>query len=626
MVSQKVTVIILYIIVFNYLLCFGKDTGNLTSNPQFTETNIITNIQNRKVLSLNGRWNYIIDPYEKGYYNYRRQPFDQTGGLSGGFYLNQKPKNKSERIEYDFDFSPAMTIPGDWNSQVKELEFYEGTIWFKRSFDVRKQPNKRYFLYFGAVNYEAHVYLNGKKLGVHIGGFTPFCFEVTVLLKDKDNYLVLKVDNTRRIEGVPTVNTDWWNYGGITRDVSIIETNSTFIRDYKIQLGKNNPSLIEGYIKLDGKESQQTIRIDIPAAGIIYRVKTDEKGYGTINIPVSGLKFWSPDNPYLYDIILTSETDTLSDKIGFRTIVTKGDTILLNGKPIFLRGICIHEENPMRKGRAFSEADANVLLGWAKELNCNYVRLAHYPHNEYMIRTAEKMGILLWEEIPVYWTIQWENKETLRNALNQLTDMITRDKNRANVIIWSVGNETPVTDSRLQFMRTLVEHARKLDNTRLISAALEVHTLPNEPNTYVIDDPLGEILDVVSFNEYIGWYDGTPEKCGRINWKFFYNKPVIISETGAGALQGFYGDNETIWSEDFQVYFYKHQLEMIKKQPQIKGMSPWILVDFRSPRRQHPIYQNFWNRKGLISSSGIKKKAFYILKEFYDEMEKSSND
>lgn len=612
----------LSILLFTYFTCFGKDTVNLSPKSQYTETNIIINVQNRKVLSLNGRWNYIIDPYENGYYNYRRQPFDQTGDLSGGFYSNQKPKNKSERIEYDFDFSPAMTIPGDWNSQAKELEFYEGTIWVKRSFDIHKQPNKRYFLYFGAVNYEAHVYLNGKKLGVHIGGFTPFNFEITNILKDKDNYLILKVDNTRRIDGVPTVNTDWWNYGGITRDVCLIETNATFIRDYKIQLAKNNMSLIEGYVQLDGKACQQTIHISIPEAGIFNQVKTDIRGFATINIPVSGLKLWSPNNPFLYDVIIKCETDTLSEKIGFRTITTKGDEILLNGKPIFLRGICIHEENPMRKGRAFSEADAKVLLNWAKELNCNYVRLAHYPHNEYMIRCAEEMGILVWEEIPVYWTIQWENKETLKNALNQLTEMITRDKNRANVIIWSVGNETPVTESRLQFMKSLVEHARKLDNTRLISAALEVHTLPGKSNTYVIDDPLGEVLDVVSFNEYIGWYDGTPDKCDSINWKFFYNKPVIISETGAGALQGFYGDNETIWSEDFQVYFYKKQLEMIKNQSQIKGLSPWILVDFRSPRRQHPVYQNFWNRKGLISSSGIKKKAFNILKNFYEEIEK----
>lgn len=614
--QKVITIIVLLVSIFF--------SDVISQNYKINNANLITNVLNRKLISLNGRWNYIIDPYENGFYNYRRQPYDEIGDVNRGFYSNRKTKDKTDRVEYDFDLSPAMTIPGDWNSQVNELKFYEGTVWFKRSFEINKNEGKRYFLYFGAVNYEAHVYLNGKKLGFHIGGFTPFNFEVTHLLKNGENFVVVKVDNSRRLDGVPTVNTDWWNYGGITRDVYLIETNPTFIIDYKIQLSKDDNKLVEGFVQLDGKVKIQNGIISISGTNVRQKIKTDENGYAEFKFPVKNLNLWCPENPVLYNIKIETETDTITDQIGFRNITVKGSDILLNGKPMFLRGICIHEENPLKKGRAYSQAEALMLLNWAKELNCNYVRLAHYPHNEYMIRTAEKMGLLVWEEIPVYWTIQWENENTLNNAINQLTEMIVRDRNRANVIIWSIGNETPVTEERIKFMRTLAEKARQLDSSRLISAALEVHTLKEDPSTYVVDDPLGEYLDLVSFNEYIGWYDGKPEKLSRINWKFKYNKPVLISETGAGALQGFYADSLTVWSEEHQAYFYKKQIEMIKKQNQIKGMTPWILVDFRSPRRQHPIYQDFWNRKGVISSSGIKKKAYYVLKKFYDEITERS--
>ncbi len=113
---------------------------------------------------------------------------------------------------------------------------------------------------------------------------------------------------------------------------------------------------------------------------------------------------------------ISSGEDQLKDRIGFRTIATSGQDILLNGHKVFLRGIAIHEENPLRGGRAWSEADARLLLGWAKELGCNFVRLAHYPHNEHMARLADEMGIMVWEEIPVYWTIEWTNADTLANA------------------------------------------------------------------------------------------------------------------------------------------------------------------------------------------------------------------
>lgn len=593
-------------------------TLTITGNLVFGQHTLIQNIKARQILSLNGRWNYIVDPYENGFYDYRREAFDQSASGKGGFYDDKKPKDKSELVEYDFDYSPTLNVPGDWNSQVEKLEIYEGTVWYRRKFRASPKKDKKYFVYFGAVNYEAHVYLNGKKLGVHKGGFTPFQFEVSHLLVDGDNSLVVKADNTRRQDDIPTINTDWWNYGGITRDVFLAELPQTYIADYKIQLAKGSPGLIDVFVKLDGSQKSQSIAVKIPELGINTSAKTDTSGKLSLSIPVKKLSYWSPENPKLYDVTVSSGSENLRDRIGFRTIETRGKDILLNGKSIFLSGISIHDENPILSGRLRSEGDMRMMLQWAKELNCNYVRLAHYPHNEEMVRLADEMGLLVWAEVPVYWTISWQNTSTYANAEQQLGDLIQRDKNRASVIVWSIGNETPLSEPRHQFMGKLASFARRQDNTRLVAAALEVHRNGTE---VIIDDVLGEKLDLVSFNEYAGWYwGGTPKEITKYHFNIKHNKPVVITEFGGDALAGFHADEDTRWSEEYQEALYKNQISLLKTIDGLRGMTPWILTDFRSPRRQHPIYQNFWNRKGLLSETGKKKKAFFVLQSFYSEM------
>ncbi|MDA3859928.1 MAG: beta-glucuronidase, partial [Melioribacteraceae bacterium] len=513
-----------------------------------------------------------------------------------------------------------ILVPGDWNTQKEKLFYYEGTIWYKKSFNYKTAlPSNRVFIYFEAINYQADVYLNGKKLGRHIGGFTPFNFEVTNLLKEKDNFLIVKADNKRKKEGVPTLNTDWWNYGGITRDVRIIETTETFIQDYFIQLDPKVKNKIVGHVKLNGKNfDKHKIRIIIPELNISEDIITDENGNASVEIVNNKIEYWSVETPFLYNVTIKSQEDELTDQIGFRSIETKSHFILLNGEKIFLKGISIHEESPIRHGRGYSLEDAEKLLLWAKELGCNFVRLAHYPHNENMVRFADKMGILVWEENPVYWTIAWNYVETYNNAKNQLTVLINRDKNRASVIIWSMANETPTSEDRNIFLTNLATVAREIDSTRLISAALEQSNFQGNSNIKTINDPFADVVDVLSFNQYIGWYDGLPDKCSTISWEITQDKPIIISEFGAGAKQGLHGDKNSRWTEEYQENLYVETIEMIKKIDQLQGLSPWILVDFRSPRRVLPVIQDGWNRKGLISEDGIKKKAFFVLKNYYD--------
>ena len=588
----------------------------LIANTQAQQIDLIANTDGRKTLSLDGQWRAIIDPYESGYYDYRYQP------SANGYFKDAKPKSKSDLIEYDFDTSPSLKVPGDWNTQDDHLLFYEGTIWYKKAFDYQRKDNTRLFVYFGAANYVADVYLNGQKLGRHEGGFTPFNFEITNLVRDTNNSLIVKVDNKRRRDAVPTLITDWWNYGGLTRQVKLIETPTTFVRDYLIQLQKGSHDRIAGWVKLNGNKLDQKITIRIPEARISKSFSTDANGVAQISFDAS-LTLWAPGNPKLYQVAIEAETDRVQDEIGFRSLEARGTEILLNGKPVFLRGVCIHEEAPFRGGRAYSREDAVTLLSWAKELGANFVRLAHYPHNEFMLREADKMGIMVWSEIPVYWTIQWENPTTLENAQNQLSEMIGRDKNRAAVVIWSMANETPVGDARLSFLRKLIDRARSLDSTRLISAAMERHYVEGT-TTQMIDDPLGEYVDVFGCNEYVGWYDGLPDKIDRVDWKMKYQKPLIMTEFGGEAPYGNHGDNLTRWTEEYQENVYQHQVNMLKRISFLRGTCPWILMDFRSPRRPLTGIQDFYNRKGLISDQGQKKKAFYVMQKYYQGLAESS--
>jgi beta-glucuronidase len=580
----------------------------------------------RQTSSLNGKWHVIVDPYDTGYFDYRLQAYDASAKPGGGFFLDRQAKDKTDLVEYNFDTSPTLNVPGDWNSQDKKLFYYEGSVWYRTKFDVNKSaPDHRLFVYFGAANYEADVYLNGQKLGKHIGGFTPFACEITKLAKDKNNSLVVRVNNIRHAEGVPTVNTDWWNYGGLTRDVLLVETPATFIENFRVRLKSGTTNTIEASAQLTGVDKEQIIKINFPSLKIAAEAKPDTNGIAHFELNAPDLKLWSPDNPILNNVEISSGQDKLKDRVGFRTIAVRGTDVLLNGRKIFLRGISIHEENPLRGGRAWSEDDAKLLLGWAKQLNCNFVRLAHYPHNEHMARLADEMGILVWEEIPVYWTIQWTNTETLANAEKQLSDAISRDQNRASVVVWSVANETPVGKARTKFLKSLVDEARSLDGTRLVSAAMEVRTDPNDPFHKIVDDPFGEFTDLCSFNEYTGWYDGLPEKIDRLHWSIKYQKPVFISEFGADAKQSFHADALTRFSEEYQADVYKRTLPMLEKIPGFSGCTPWVLCDFRSPRRPLSKIQDGWNIKGLIGHDGKKKMAFAVLKNFYDEKAKIDN-
>ena len=575
---------------------------------QAVEIPLINNPFGRSCESLNGYWKCIVDVQEEGFYDYRMKE------SRSGFFRNQKPTRPEDLVEYDFDRSDSLKVPGDWNTQRERLFFYEGCVWYKRNFRHEPHAGKHTVLYFGAVNYEAVVYVNGKKVGTHEGGFTPFNYDITDVVVPGDNFLIVKVDNKRRANAVPTNIFDWWNYGGITRDVVLLEVDEVYVEDYSISLFEKDSKKISMSVRLNRPQAGKQVEVSIPELKIKKKLMTDAEGCASLVVKAKP-QLWSPESPKLYKMDIVCGNDRISDEIGFRTIETSGKQILLNGKPIFLKGISIHEEKTNGGGRANGTEDAHLLLGYAKELGCNFVRLAHYPHNEWAVREAERMGVLVWSEIPCYWTIAWTDPKTYDNAARQLTDMIRRDHNRANVIIWSIANETPHSAERDLFLSRLAKHARSLDSTRLISMAMEVTSASNHVNT--LKDNMNQYVDVISFNEYIGWYRDVND-AAKMSWVIPYDKPVIISEFGGGALKGYHGAKNQRWTEEFQENLYRENTRMLDKIDGLAGTTPWILKDFRSPRRVLPGVQDYYNRKGLFSDKGEKKLAFEVLKSWYE--------
>ena len=425
-------------------------------------------------------------------------------------------------------------------------------------------------------------------------------------------------------------------------------------------------------VQLSEPLQNSTVTITIPELKFQQSFLTDSSGSIAEEISFNPI-LWSPDNPKLYKVNISNSSDFITDQIGFRSIHINGQQIFLNGKQIKFKGISMHAEPIAEAGPAFSKNHFKKLLKTAKDLNTNFVRAAHYPYSRHLAKTADEIGLMLWEEVPVYWNIDWTNPETFTIAKNQISRLVQRDWNRSSVVVWSVANETPFSPNRMDFLNNLIAEIKLNDETRLTTAALLSGSedqfkllvlalaLQGTKSEWVnakekiifksileqvnfaedssldfsisIDDPLGESLDLISYNEYFGWYyvtffvDQMQVEEGTLRRLMFeiledikitsiYNKPIHISEFGAGAKYGTTGNK--IWSEEYQANVYRHQLKMISNNPQIQGITPWILKDFRAMLRPLPGIQDFYNRKGLIDENGNKKEAFMVLQDFYD--------
>ena len=619
-------------------------------------------IDSRQIQSLNGEWSYIVDPMNNGL---------PESSFFGGFPKNKIQITGMELIEYNFETASKIQIPGAWNAIDERLFFYRGPVWLYKKFNYSPKKEALTHLYIEGSNFTTKIFLNGSIVGEFEGGYVPFNFNISKYLKEGENILLVQTDNTLNESSVPTQKTDWWPWGGIVGDVYVVETPNQFIQNAYLQLNPDDFSEVLFKLEMNKESLGHMIKLEIPDLQFKAEYKTNSLGAISENIKINP-QLWSPLIPKLYEVKISSEAETISDKIGFRSIQTKGQKIYLNNSEIQFKGIAMHSEPIGIPGPAFSKEHFQKLLLTAKDLNINFIRAAHYPYTRHLAKVADQLGLMLWEEVPVYWNIDWDNSNTLNIAKNQITRLVQRDQNRASVVVWSVANETPLSSSRMKFLKALLAEIEINDSSRLSTAALLsgseeqfrslvlVLALQGAKSRWVspkekaifqlildqanipidselsfslsIDDPLGESVDLISYNEYFGWYyvtfftdqmmisEGTLRKLMfevmpdiKINSSF--DKPIHISEFGAGAKYG--NHTNKIWSEEYQAKLYKHQLEMLSNNPQIQGISPWVFKDFRAMLRPLPGIQDFYNRKGLIDESGNKKEAFEVLADFY---------
>lgn len=553
----------------------------------------------RQTYSLNGEWHYAIDQYDTCLRQkwFLEQYFDKDG--------------RSLPVDFSFQDWPTISLPCSVNTEKPELFWYEGPLVFTRTFswDMQEKMGKKVFLRIGAANYFSYVFLNGKYICKHEGGSTPFMWDVTEYL-EKENRILIVSDNTRNHLFVPTENTDWFNYSGVYRDIELVALPTEYLKDLKVNLVPHS-DFSQIRIAAETSADSGIVTVEIPELQIATSMEI-QNGKGEIVVEARP-NLWSPETPILYDVTATFGQDKVVDRVGFREISVEGRDILLNGKKLFLRGVSVHEDSQFT-GKALRDEERLTIIRTAKELGANYLRLAHYPHHENMAKLCDEQGILLWEEIPVYWAIAFDNPATYNNARNQLEELMCRDFNRASVIIWSVGNENLDSDDRFRFMGNLADFAHQYDNTRMVSAACLV-----DGETLSIKDRLAEKLDIIGVNEYIGWYSPNFEELPQLMNNSNPTKPVIISEFGADATPGLHGSVDDKGTEECQEAIYRKQIEVIRQIPYIKGITPWILFDFRCPRRTAAI-QGYYNRKGLVSSDRTYyKPAFSVLQSFYRE-------
>ncbi len=548
----------------------------------------------RSRVPLDGPWSFTPDLFDEGLRQaWFADPADDPAGWT-------KPR------DHDPDGVASIAVPSCWTCVRPEWTHFEGGAWYVRDLDVPDpRDGERLFLRVGAANYAARIFFGGAFLGSHRGGSTPFFVE----LPAGRGRLMINVDNRRAADRVPMHHFDWFNHGGLYREVALIRVPAVHVADFGVALVPDGTfSRIRADVTLSAAVDA-TARLEIPGLGVAADVPV-RAGRGAVEIEAAPT-LWAPDAPRLYDVTLACGADRVSDRVGFREIRRDGTRLLLNGRDLILRGVCVHEDDRIH-GKSTDEADIRRRFAHAAELGANCLRLAHYPHHERVAEIADEVGMLLWSEIPVYWAIDFANPETYADAENQLLELIRRDRNRASTVIWGVGNENADTDARYAFMARLAAAARAADPTRLVAAACLINR-----EAFRIEDRLAAHLDLIGLNEYFGWYEPDMTGLERLLANSSPDRPVVISETGADAVAGKHGPASELFTEERQAELYRRQFEVLAAAPWIRGFFPWLLYDFRSERRQTRFQRGF-NRKGLIADDkATRKLAFDVIATHY---------
>lgn len=601
-------------------------------------------------MDLNGTWKLNPDPYLRC----KQQSWWKGEGADDAFF-------PCFNLEGLWD----VQVPGTWKCQFEELKWYDGDVNYVKEFEVAEVPeDHEAFLCFDGVIYSCNVYLNGEHVGDHDWGYSPFQLRVTEQLKTQNRLFVL-VNNHMREDRVPGIRCDWNNDGGIVNGVKLIFVPKVYIENFRTETRLDNGEAVISY-RLSvvsyqcASHDPVQVTFSIPALGIESPIDVPVNGSASaeIRIPItdhlspitshrSPLQLWSPDNPKLYTTRLTTPYEVIEDEIGYREIRTEGTQILLNGESIQLYGVAVHSEFP-GTGRTATPEGIEQMVAKARELGCNFLRCAHYPYADIFARAMDRMGMLWWEEVPVYWLPHVHEEPQKSLALGMLKEMIVRDWNRASLILWSVSNECAGDGSAAGSHRDLsggnypywvdaCKLVRELDPSRLISSADSGHRYTTE-NGWTPDagdafdtaikgqdwhpghpDAFYELLDVLGANLYVQRLGDNPIATDKfVEMLRRFNKPLMITEFGSMSTT----DENTSKSETVCGHPKRHEkvlregYQACHKHPEIVGTVPWCLMDVRVP-----MHWRWYNRGsgtfayGLLDNDYNEKHVYHVVQE-----------
>ena len=549
----------------------------------------------RTIFSLDGLWNFKIDPDKKGL---KEKWFESF------------PKDAA-----------SMIVPSCWNNELGLYE-YEGLAWYCTKFNSSKDNIN---LVFNGVTGFSEVYLDGVQLGGHYGGFTDFDFLVKNI-SPGEHMLVVSADNTHNnTDTIPLSDVDWYHYGGIIRSVEVMELEKTWIKDYKIDYTFNNDmknvelSLNMLLDSLDSNTYSDTLVIYLNSKEI-YNSSIDIKSETNIKldpITVNDIKLWDIYSPNLYSIKFELNGDDITDRIGFRKIEIKDKKLLLNNKEVYVKGINRHEDHP-DWGFAFPLKLMKKDIDIIKDMGCNAVRGSHYPNSKAFLDYLDQEGLLFWEEIPM-WGFPEEvlkNKLVLERGLKMHEVMVKSDYHHPCIIIWSLHNEIATsTTAAFDISKAFVDKIRSLDTTRLISYA----------SSHPFEDICFSLVDIISVNKYYGWYHDEIKDWDKflIDFKDKLQKdnldhlPIMITEFGAAAIYGDSTFEGPKWTENYQERLIEHTLNLFYKEPDIIGCYIWQFCDIRTSKEHALGRARSFNNKGILNEYRKPKLAYWTVKRIY---------
>lgn len=557
----------------------------------------------RRVSDLCGSWRFLTDPEDKG---------DKLG------YANGLPEGE------------MVSVPSVWNTDLGRLN-YDGCAWYEKTF---YSEGGTLLFDFESVMTKADVYLDGEHVGEHYGAFSEF----DIIVKDvKSGFhtLVVRVDSRVNEKSIPQERVDWFNYGGIARDVSVhsLEGISILTNHIKYTLSKDLSSAdVCSELELFNAKGEKCSSRVVVAIGEteIYSANVELEAYETKTILTPSVKMedislWDIDSPVLYSVIANTDTDDLIDRIGFRHIVAGNNQILLNGKQIEIRGVNRHEEHP-DWGFAFPAHLMKKDIDLICDLGCNSVRGSHYPQSRLFVDMLDERGILFWSEIPI-WGGGFNEKtlsdnDVVERGLEMHREMVKYYYNHPSIIIWGMHNEvwTPYAPV-YNITKKYSEFLRANGGNRLITHAT---LCPLEETTYEFDD-------IICINLYHGWYYGDMSAWDKlmVDLKAYMEKtgqtgkPVIMSEFGAGALAGYHQHFDNVrWSEEFQADLLEYCLELFHKTDYIHGFYIWQFCNIRTYHKIDLNRVRCFNNKGILDEYRNPKAGYFAVRRLYQKFAK----